>query len=170
MKENIIAIVWWPGRLVASLSNLLLATLVSNYIKISIPNPSLGFSLPCAFAFAFTLAVAYGTLIIVESSSHSIFVVFSLFLCFCFCCIYFFNALWIIDWDRGLRGPSITLFVYMIILDCPLRPLGFGICRWFFILRLCMLFFVCYFSVRLYVHVYVSTTTTTSTICRQLPA
>lgn len=36
------------------------------------------------------------------------------------CVCIFFNALWIIDWDRGLRGPSITLFVYMIILDCPL--------------------------------------------------
>jgi len=93
------------------------------------------------FAFAFTLAVAYGTLIIVESSSHSIFVVFHLCLSVClafvFGCMYFFNALWIIDWDRGLRGPSITLFVYMIILDCPLRPLrplGFGICRWLYFL------------------------------------
>jgi len=84
----------WPGRLVASLANLLLPTLVSNHIKILLPIPSLGFSLPCAFAFAFTLAVAYGTLIIVESSSHSIFEVFSLFLCFCFCCIYFFLTLY----------------------------------------------------------------------------
>lgn len=95
------------------------------------PSWSLVFGLPCAFAFAFTLAVAYGTLIIVESSSRSILFYFLFYFTplhsFCFVsltvcvCVYFFNALWIIDWDRGLRGPSITLFVYMIILDCPLR-------------------------------------------------
>lgn len=155
------------------------------------PSWSLVFGLPCAFAFAFTLAVAYGTLIIVESSSRSILFYFLFYFtplhsfCFvsltvCVCVCIFFNALWIIDWDRGLRGPSITLFVYMIILDCPLRgdwergrdhlALGF-VCRWFLFSFFATYFWIFSHHIQRETHTHTRACMhATSTICRQLPA